>query len=208
MQRIVGPVLETGYSMGQRIGVVLAGGRGTRLGRTKGDLEVDGTPLAQRAAEALWPHCGSVVISVTQGAANPAPDWPVVEDFPPPGRGPLAGIAAAFALSGDADLLVLACDYPRVDAQLMGVLAASPLDHVDLVIPTDTAGRDHPLVACWSRRMQPVVNGALDEGRFRVRGLFPDCRIRRLRPEHLPPYADSPLHNVNYPTDLASYDKR
>jgi molybdopterin-guanine dinucleotide biosynthesis protein A len=193
--------------MGQRVGVVLAGGRGTRLGRTKGDLEVDGIPLAQRAATALWPHCGSVLISVAQGAPNPAPDWPLVEDLPPPGRGPLAGVAAAFALSGDADLLVLACDYPRVGATLMGALAASPLDHVDLVMPTDAAGRDHPLVAHWSRRMERLVNAALNEGRFRVQGLFPDCRIRRLRPVQLAlPDPDRTLHNVNWPTDVSLYD--
>jgi molybdopterin-guanine dinucleotide biosynthesis protein A len=193
--------------MGQKVGVVLAGGRGTRLGRTKGDLSLQGMTLAQHAASVLWPHCGSVLISVAQGAPNPAPDWPVVEDFPPPGRGPLAGIAAAFAASRDADLLVLACDYPRVDADLLGVLADWPLADADLVMPTDCAGRDHPLVGCWSRRMQPIINDALDDGRFRVHGLFPDCRVRRLRPEQLRVSdVDRALHNVNWPTDLESYN--
>jgi molybdopterin-guanine dinucleotide biosynthesis protein A len=196
--------------MAQKIGLVLAGGRGERLGRSKGDLVIDGLPLAQRAAEALFPHCGSVLISVAQGAANPAPDWPVIEDFPPPGRGPLAGIASAFAVSGDADLLVLACDYPNVDSTLMGLLAQAPLDEVDLLMPTDAAGRDHPLVASWSRRMQPIIDDALDAGRFRVQSLFPDCRVRRLPPDQLPlAGAAAPmlqkLHNVNFPTDLTGY---
>jgi molybdopterin-guanine dinucleotide biosynthesis protein A len=192
--------------MAQKIGLVLAGGRGERLGRSKGDLAVDGVALAQRAAEALFPHCGSVLISIAQGAENPAPDWPAIEDFPPPGRGPLAGIASAFKVSGDADLLVLACDYPQVDATLMGALAAVSLDEVDLVMPTDAAGRDHPLVASWSRRMHPIVDDALDAGRFRVQGLFPDCRVRRLAPDQLPvPDAGAPLHNVNFPTDLTNY---
>lgn len=192
--------------MGQKVGLVLAGGRGTRLGRTKGDLEFEGTALAQRAAAVLWPYCGSVLISVAQGAPNPAPDWPVVEDFPPPGRGPLAGIAAAFAASSGADLLVLACDYPRVGADLLAALADFPLDDVDLVMPTDGKGRDHPLVASWSRRMQSLVNESLDEGRFRVQSLLPDCRVRRLPPERLPLMdLDHALHNVNFPTDLASY---
>ena len=141
----------------------------------KGDLTVDGRPLARRAAAALFPHCGSVLISIAQGAENPAPEWPSVEDLPPPGRGPLAGIAAAFTATADADLLVLACDYPRVGPELIAAIAGMPLDHDDdLVMPTDRAGRDHPLVAAWSRRMQPIVENALDEGRFRVHGLFPD----------------------------------
>jgi molybdopterin-guanine dinucleotide biosynthesis protein A len=194
--------------MGQKVGLVLAGGQGTRLGRTKGDLTFEGATLAQRAAAVLWPHCGSVLISVAQGAPNPAPDWPAIEDFPPPGRGPLAGIAAAFAASSGADLLVLACDYPRVGADLIAGLANMPLEDVDLVMPTDGSGRDHPLVASWSRRMQPLVNDALDDGRFRVHGLFPDCRVRRLAPGQLPVMnIDHALHNVNLPTDLASYKR-
>ena len=194
--------------MGQKVGVVLAGGQGKRFGRTKGDLLMDGTTLAQRAASALWPHCGSVLISVAQGAANPAPDWPVVEDFPPPGRGPLAGIAAAFAATSGADLLVLACDYPRVGADLIGALAKLSLDEFDLVMPTDGTGRDHPLVGLWSRRMQPLVNDALDDGRFRVHGLFPDCRVRRLDPAHFAVSdIDRALHNLNWPTDLAPYER-
>ena len=194
--------------MAQKVGVVLAGGRGKRLGRTKGDLEFEGMPLAQRAAALLWPHCGSVLISVAQGAPNPAPDWPTVEDYPPPGRGPLAGIAAAFAASSDADLLVLACDYPRVGPDLIAALATLPMGDADLLMPTDGCGRDHPLVALWSRRMQSLVNDALDDGRFRVQGLFPDCRVRRLPPEQLPVMdLDHALHNVNWPTDLASYKR-
>jgi len=191
--------------MSQKIGLVLAGGRGERLGRSKGDLPVDGVPLAQRAAEALFPHCGSVLISIAQGVDNPAPGWPTIEDYPPPGRGPLAGIASAFAVSGDADLLVLACDYPRVDSTLLGALAEFPLDQDDLVMPTDNAGRDHPLVAVWSRRMQSIVNEALDVGRFRVHGLFPDCRVHRVGPDELPTGGAEMLHNVNYPTDLTRY---
>lgn len=189
--------------MGQRVGVVLAGGQGTRLGRPKGDLTFEGTTLAQRAAAVLWPSCGSVLISVAQGAPNPAPDWPVVEDFPPPGRGPLAGIAAAFAASSDADLIVLACDYPRVGEDLIAALADLPMNEIDLAMPTDGKGRDHPLVGCWSRRMQALVNDSLDDGRFRVQGLFPDCRVRRLSPGELPVQdLDHALHNVNWPTDL------
>ena len=90
--------------MAQRVGVVLAGGRGDRLGRPKSELELEGTSLVQRAAEVVWPLCGSVLISVGPGTVNPAPAHPIVEDDPPSGRGPLAGIDAAFRKTGDADI--------------------------------------------------------------------------------------------------------
>ena len=87
------------------IGLVLAGGAGRRMGRAKGGLRGAGGPtLALRAAEALAPICRGVLISVRPGSDNPAPGYPAVEDPPPAGRGPLAGIQAALESTDGADL--------------------------------------------------------------------------------------------------------
>ena len=112
----------------------------------------------------------------------------------------------AWALSetGNADLLVLACDYPRVDTTLMRkvVLFADEGDE-NLVMLTDPAGRDHPLVAAWQRSAAPVVREAVEEGRFKVLGLLPDLDVRRLGPVMLPGLdLGRVLLNVNWPDDL------
>lgn len=189
--------------MAQLIGVVLAGGGGKRLGRAKADLEVGGQSLTRRAAGVLWPLCGTVLVSVGHGGDNPAPEYPMVHDEPPAGRGPLAGICAAYAATGDADLLLLACDYPRVDTAFLETLlrAAKPSD--DLVFPSDLAGRDHPLVGLWRRSAEATVREALDEGRFKVRSLLADLAVRRLGPGDLPGAdVERVLLNVNTPEDL------
>jgi molybdopterin-guanine dinucleotide biosynthesis protein A len=193
-------------TMSQRIGLVLAGGAGSRLGREKGSLDWDGRTLADRAARLLHPICSSVLISVASGAQNPAPDWPSVTDASADRKGPLAGIDAAFAASQDADLLVLACDYPLVDLELLKQLCDQASEDHDLVMPTDPAGRDHPLVAAWSRRMQPIVRRAVAAQRLRVHSLFVDCRILRLHPDMLRAQGveqvERKLLNVNRPEDL------
>jgi len=189
--------------VGQVIGLVLAGGAGRRMGTPKGAMQLDGRTLARRAAETLWPVCGTVLISVAPGAANPAPAFDAVEDELPAGRGPLAGIAAGFARSGDADLLVLACDYPRVTTALLGTVLAQGDDEHDLVMPTDRAGRDHPLVALWRRSCEPALGRALQEGFLKVAALLAELRVRRLDPRH---FADAETTgaflNVNTPVDL------
>jgi molybdopterin-guanine dinucleotide biosynthesis protein A len=189
----------------QCVGVVLSGGAGRRLQRgVKGELEIGGVALAERAARVLWPFCGSVLISIAPGASNPAPRYRTVEDRPPAGRGPLAGILAAFEATGTADLLVLACDYPGVDGSLIQCLMAWTDEGHDLVMPTDSSGRDHPLVAWWSRRVEPRVREALAQQRHKVRSLLFDCRVKRLSPSELPVTdIDRALFNVNRPEDLA-----
>ena len=172
------------------------------MGRTKGDLVFDGESLAERATQALWPFCGSVLISIRPGSSNPVPACAAIEDAEPAGRGPLAGIDAAFAATGSADLLVLACDYPLVDSNFFRQLTAHGDDDGDLLLPTDGKGRDHPLVALWRRSCQPIVHEALEEGRYEVRELFPDLEIRRLQQADLPGLElDSMLTNVNWPAD-------
>ncbi len=193
--------------MNQVVGVVLAGGAGTRMGSPKGALNVDGKPLAERAAETLWPLCGTVLISVAPGARNPAPAFAAVEDDPPAGRGPLAGIAAAFARTGSADLLVLACDYPRVTPELLRLLLRQRDDAHDLVMPTDQAGRDHPLVALWRRSAEPPLLQALEDGVRKVATLMADLRVRRLgRQDLLGLEIPRLLTNVNTAADLRALE--
>ena len=190
--------------MSQVIGVVLAGGAGRRFGRPKGELVFEGDSLARRAAGVLWPLCASVLVSLARGAENPAPEYPLVEDAEPAGRGPLAGIDAAFRATGDSDLLVLACDYPWMDGEILRRLLLVAEDEHDVVLPTDGAGRDHPLAALWRRRAACRVTEALEEERFKVRGLLVDLVVRRLGPGDYPGRdVDSALLNVNTADDLS-----
>ncbi len=192
--------------MPQRIGLVLAGGEGRRLGGRKAELSLGALNLAQRAARALMPLCSTVLVSVGPGQANPAPRFDAVEDAPPAGRGPLAGLAAAFAATGRADLLVLACDYPGVETPLLARLAEAATGEEDLVLPTDPAGRDHPLVAFWRRSAQATVCEAVAAGRFKVRGLLAELRVRRLGPAELAGFdLDRQLANLNRAEDWEAW---
>jgi molybdopterin-guanine dinucleotide biosynthesis protein A len=195
--------------MARPIGLVLAGGVGRRLGGPKGELPLGDRSLAERAGSALWPLCGSVLVSTRSSGPNPAPRFPAIVDPEPAGRGPLVGIDTAFDATGDADLLVLACDYPLVTADLLRCLVEALTPHDDVVLPSDLAGRDHPLVALWARPAAPAVRAAVREGRLKVRGLLADLRVHRLGPGDLPGIdLDRVLVNVNTGEDLARVAER
>ena len=151
----------------------------------------------------LWPFCGSVLISIAPGTENPAAGFPALEDPPPAGRGPLSGILAAFEATTDADLLVLACDYPRVEPSLFRMMLALASPGDDLVMPVDPRGRDHPLVALWRRTTRPRLREAIDLEQHRVHSLLPDVSVRRVVPGQLPGLdLDRALLNLNWPADL------
>jgi molybdopterin-guanine dinucleotide biosynthesis protein A len=189
----------------QTIGVVLAGGEGRRFGRPKGPVVLGGNTLADRAVRALKPVCGSVVVSVAKGDASPVPGVAAVEDDGPR-RGPLGGLAAAFASTGRADLLVLACDYPAVGTSFLRSLLIAAEGTDDLVFPVDPSGRDHPLVALWRRSAEGVVNAALGANALKVQAILPDLAVRRLPPQVFPNFdLKRVLSNVNWPEDLDAF---
>jgi len=189
----------------QTIGVVLAGGEGRRFGAAKGEVVLGGSTLAERAARALKPLCGSVLVSIAKGGTNPAPGNATVEDQGPR-RGPLGGLAAAFAATGQADLLVLACDYPAVGTSFLRSLVSAGEAGGDLVFPVDPTGRDHPLVALWRRSAEPAVQNALAEGAFKVQAMLPDLTLRRLPAQVFPNFdLRRVLSNVNWPEDLDAF---
>lgn len=184
--------------MAQLVGVVLAGGLGRRMGQAKGALETGGQRLAERAARTLFPLTGSVVISVAPGCPWQFEGFPLVEDEKTSGKGPLAGLAAAFHVSGVADLLVLACDYPAVQTTELKSLLVQARADADLVMPVDPRGVDHPLVGLWRRTARPAIDEALEENRLRVRSVLSDLEVQRV-------HAASELVNLNTPEDLNEY---
>ncbi len=188
-----------------RLGVVLAGGAGRRIGEPKGALKWQGRTLALRAAETLAALCSTVRISVAPGAASPAAGFEALPDAPPANRGPLSGIGAAFRAAPGHDLLVLACDYPRVDARLLRAIVAGAPAAAAVAFPVDLAGRDHPLVGLWRRTSAPAVERALGRGRLGVRVLLEELAVCRLAADELPGLdLERALVNVNTAADLAA----
>lgn len=167
--------------MAQRVGVVLAGDDSDPEGGSIGGRLHGASTLAERAAHILRPICATVVISIGPGAINPAPKYPAVEDEAPGGRGPLAGLQAAAQVTGQADLVVLACVYSSMETAFLRRLIelAAPAD--EIVMPSDGRGVDHPLAALWRRSAVSRVREALDNRWRRVSSIFPDLGVRRLR---------------------------
>jgi len=185
------------------VGLVLAGGRGSRLGGPKGQLRLGGMTLAERAALTLAAVTEGVLVSVAPGGPNPAPGYPVIEDRPPAGMGPLAGIAAAYSVSEGRDLLVLACDYPRVGPELLRALLGRAAVEDEIVLVRGADERDHPLVGLWRGVLRRRVDEAVGCGALRVSDLVAASRVRRLGPRELSGFdLGLALVNVNRPEDL------
>ena len=112
-------------------GLVLAGGRGTRMGGVdKGLQPFRGVPLAQHALERLAPQVGALMLNANRhldlytalGAPWGAPVWPDgLADY----AGPLAGFLTGLEHCGTPWLLTVPCDTPLFPHHLAARLAAA-----------------------------------------------------------------------------------
>lgn len=184
-------------------GVVLAGGRSSRMGRDKATLVLGGRTLAERAHERLRAVCGEVVVA--DGGRGVVPGAVSVADGP--GRGPAAGmLGAARALPGR-PLLVLACDLPAVPEALLAALVGRPeWMAADVVLPRTERGLE-PLVARYGPRALAALEEQVAGGEYAPRFLLDrgDLRVVTVAGEALAAFGDPArfLANVNRPEDLA-----
>lgn len=112
-------------------GLVLAGGRGTRMGGIDKGLQLyQGLPLARHALNRLAPQVGGLMINANRNftayAAMDVPVWPdELPDFP----GPLAGMLAGLQHCPTPYLATVPCDTPHFPLDLVARLAAGLGQH-------------------------------------------------------------------------------
>jgi molybdopterin-guanine dinucleotide biosynthesis protein A len=110
-------------------GVVLTGGKSTRMGRDKALLPVEGVPMALRVAHALQ-EAGASEIACVGGDAEGLRALGVdVIDDGHPGEGPLGGFITALAWAHESLTVISPCDLATPEARsfrdLVEALAAS-----------------------------------------------------------------------------------
>ena len=164
-------------------GIVLAGGRSSRMGSSKAALEWHGSTLLRRVTGIVGRVVsGPVVVVRAPGQELPplAAGVEVVEDERE-GRGPLQGLAAGLAaLAGRFEAAyVSSTDVPLVHPAFVHAVADALDDEVDVVLPI-VHGYPQPLSAAYRVALRPLVEELLAKDRLGTAFLFERCRVRRL----------------------------
>jgi len=146
--------------------VVLAGGRGRRMGGAdKGLIDYRGRPLIEWALAAIVPQVEELVISANRNLdAYAGYGQHVLPDILPDYPGPLAGVLAAMQSVAADWLVVVPCDTPHLPADLVArLLDAAKRENVPLAVAADGLRMHH---TCFIVRTDQC--GGLEE--FLARG--------------------------------------
>lgn len=185
-------------------GVVLAGGRASRMGgRDKAFAAVDGEPIVVRTIRIfreLFPH---VLVATNRPDRFRELAVETVADVHV-GCGPLAGIHAAMQRARHPHVFVAACDMPGLDADVIRFLLGR-IGDADAIVPR----WDHdiePLHAVYAVRLLPLVDETLRAGRHAMREFLPRVRVDYVAEDELRRIRGTArsMLNVNTPEELAA----
>jgi molybdopterin-guanine dinucleotide biosynthesis protein A len=186
------------------VGLVLAGGKSTRMGTDKARLVYAGNPQIKRAHRALAEVCARVLVSVR-------PDQAEDELYKPfelvvdrgAARGPAAGLLAAWRQAPGTALLVLAVDLPLVDAAVLGRLIAARDRQAPATAFVHADGTVEPLCTIWEPAAHQIVRARAQKSHLSLRTVLEEAATRRV------PLKDSAcLESVNTPADYARLRSR
>ncbi|MDM7918961.1 MAG: molybdenum cofactor guanylyltransferase [Methanosarcina sp.] len=160
-----------------RSAIILAGGRGRRMGMVeKALLEFEGKTILERLLENLFQVVDEVILSV-RDTSQKEKLMPVREKFPDrkinfcfdtlEDAGPLEGIRAGLLESGSEYSFVCAGDMPFVNTEVVDLLFRKASGH-DAALPKWGERMFEPLHAVYSRKMIPEIEKAFERGKHSV----------------------------------------
>jgi molybdopterin-guanine dinucleotide biosynthesis protein A len=186
-------------------GLVLAGGRSTRMQRDKAALEYAGRSQLERAVELITPLVATVFVSVRpeqSGESLRARFAQIIDSGEI--EGPIAGILAAQARHPDVAWLVLACDLPLLERQTLEHLLRSrrPARQATAYRSTHD-GLPEPLCAIYEPSSREALRAYIATGRDCPRKFLINANAELLdQPE------PGALDNVNTPSEYGSATSR
>jgi len=193
--------LSINYYRMEVTGIILAGGKSSRMGTDKGLQKLCGKPLIQYALEALSGLCSTIIISSSSEAYKSLGYKVIADVFP--GIGPMGGIYSALKQSDTEANLVLSCDLPFVSTKLMSYI----LDHskgYKVAVPWLGDQHYEPLCGFYHLSIVAQISAYIQGNNFKLPDLFDEIKINRLViNEELEFYNNSLFLNINSKLDLA-----
>jgi molybdenum cofactor guanylyltransferase len=168
-------------------GVILAGGKSSRMGSNKALLRINGKTFIEYIAGTLRHVVSDIIIIADQREEFEFLALPIYPDIYKD-HGPLGGIHSAFMHTDTPEIIAVTCDMPLVEASLVVSLLIAPLD-ADAAFFSD-AGFIYPFPGLYRRTCLPQLEQNLGAKKNSVIGLirmltvtaYPIPRIQKSNP--------------------------
>jgi molybdopterin-guanine dinucleotide biosynthesis protein A len=178
-------------------GIILAGGKSSRMGQDKGLLLLNDKPLVKYVIEALSPIVQNIII-ISNNEAYKKFGFPVYSDIVKK-KGPAGGIYTALIHSSAEKNIILSCDTPFVSSELLSFLLLK--SKVFDVTVAEFNNKIHPLIGVYSQCVLPSYKINLDKNHLKLMLINQSLNTNIVKVDEK---FNNPklFYNINTPKDL------
>jgi len=178
-------------------GIILAGGKSSRMGEDKGVLLLQDKPMIQYVIEELQKVTDSILI-IANNKAYQQFNLPIFEDLIKD-KGPIGGIYTGLSYSKTEQNLCISCDTPNLPASLLKLLINQSNNH-QITIPRYN-NKLHPLSGVYTKDLIPFFEAKIKNNELKLKDAIIETKhnIIDITPKQYPPSA---FYNMNCKEDL------
>lgn len=177
-------------------GIILAGGKSSRMGTDKGLLHYNKKPFIQHSINALAPLVSKTII-VSDHDTHDGFNVERITDLLK-GAGPVSGIYSGLAHSKTPYNIVLSCDVPMINTPVLQLLIDNYNAHHD-IIQAQVNDKTMPLIALYKTTVKSTFKTLLENNERRLRKAVNACSVKNV---HLDKTHHINTANINTTTDL------
>ncbi len=177
-------------------GIILAGGKSSRMGTEKGLIIYKNKPFVEHIIEAMSPLVDNIII-ISNNKAYESFGFKCYEDLIK-NTGPLAGIYTGLRYSKTENNLIVSCDVPLINTVILQKLTDQKNDTSE-VIQLQCQGENMPLIALYKKSCEVIFMEELHQNQKKVQKALKKCNVKTV-------IIDGSLEqvtaNINTPEDL------
>ena len=159
-------------------GIILAGGKSTRMGTDKGLLPLNGKSFIKHICEALYPIVGENIVIVSSNTEYDTLGFTRIEDLIE-NKGPVGGLYTGLTHSKTKINLILSVDVPMISTELLQWLLDNHSESY-MVTQLKAGDKTSPLIAVYDRSMRIPLGEHLASNQLRLREVISDVSHQTL----------------------------
>jgi len=184
-------------------GIILSGGKSTRMGENKAFIEIEGAPIVSRIHNLFKELFKEVVIVTNQQELFKNFDSKIYSDLLP-NKGVLGGLYTGLFFSTFHYSFCVACDMPFIKKSLVQYIIKN-IDGEDVVVPRTIDGLQ-PMHAVYSKNCLDPIKNIIEQGKYKIIDIYNRVNVKIIEEKYfisIDPFRES-FVNVNTPEELRS----
>ena len=158
-------------------GIILAGGKSSRMGTEKGLIIYKNKPFVEHIIEAMSPLVDNIII-ISNNKAYESFGFKCYEDLIK-NTGPLAGIYTGLRYSKTENNLIVSCDVPLINTVILQKLTDQKNDTSE-VIQLQCQGENMPLIALYKKCCEMIFLKELVKNQRKVKKALKKCNVKTI----------------------------